>query len=155
MALLPARFANFGDTRLIDEPGRVFSIDETGWAMVDRAPYGHIGVPVEDLAPAKSSDRQQPGENSTMSETTFPSVKPYKIVFVYVQDGRLRMTGRAAWPADKERLAAAAATAHTMGYGIEVTIWCGSDRMNVTLRPEDLSRLLAQADKAEAEVFAQ
>jgi hypothetical protein len=53
MAWLPSRFAHGGHTALIDEPGRVVSIDDTGWAIVDRGRWGQIGCPVEDLVSAE------------------------------------------------------------------------------------------------------
>lgn len=53
MAWLPARFAHGGHTALIDGPGRVISIDDAGWAIVDRGRWGRIGVPAEDLVLAE------------------------------------------------------------------------------------------------------
>lgn len=46
---LPPRFVQLGSTILVDEPGRIFSIDADGWAMVDRGHWGHIGASVKEL----------------------------------------------------------------------------------------------------------
>jgi hypothetical protein len=40
------------EEQITAEPGRVVSIDETGWAMVDCGSWGQFGHRVEDLRQA-------------------------------------------------------------------------------------------------------